>query len=472
MSSTTGTAQPQDGSAPPMNSQPSPVSPTAPKGTSIEQSVKLFRVFESLRNGDTAAISRAIRDQSGASDGENPRSSLQLPSARTEGTSILHLAIQCAEIPVIEFVLSNATATPDSPIDINGRDRDGNTPLHLAATLGRTPVVRMLLDQPGINDSVTNYNGQTPLDLCRSPDIFQQLQLSRSLFIDTHVKKIQQLVASGDTDALEKILQDARVKSTLDVNGGELATDPVVMDAGGTLLHEAAKKKDVQLAQMLLLNGADPFRRDRKGKLPQDYTKDDRTRAILKRSPAAAAAQRGIQEKTILAGASQGQAAAESAIGSKESREMKGYLKKWTNYTTGYKLRWFVLEDGVLSYYKHQDDTGSACRGAINMRIAKLYMDPQDKQRFEIQGKSSVKYHLKANHQVEAKRWFWALNNAIQWAKDEAREEEKRATQDQEALRQAKMEQMKADGDTASVISTKMASSHNLARCKPFQLSP
>lgn len=33
---------------------------------------------------------------------------------------------------------------------------------------------------------------------------------------------------------------------------------------------------------------------------------------------------------------------------------MKGYLKKWTNYTTGYKLRWFVLEDGVLSYYKQQ----------------------------------------------------------------------------------------------------------------------
>src|SRR5690349_16391990 len=38
----------------------SPASPT-PKGASIEQSVKLFKVFESLRNGDTAAISKAIR---------------------------------------------------------------------------------------------------------------------------------------------------------------------------------------------------------------------------------------------------------------------------------------------------------------------------------------------------------------------------------------------------------------------------
>ena len=69
------------------------------------------------------------------------------------------------------------------------------------------------------------------------------------------------------------------------------------------------------------------------------------------------------------------------------------------------------------------------------MRIAKLMMDAQDKTRFEIQGKSSVKYHLKANHVVEAKRWFWALNNAIQWAKDEDKSAEqlKRAEHQEKA---------------------------------------
>lgn len=380
-----------------------------------------------------------------------------------EGTSILHLAIQCAEMPVIEFVLSNATPGSDGAVDINGRDRDGNTPLHLAATLGRAPVVRMLLDQPGINDSVTNYQGQTPLDLARTPEIFQQLQLARSLFIDTNVKRIQSLVAAGDLTSLEKLLQDPRIRNILDVNGGELATDPATIESGGTLLHEAARRRDIKLIQLLLLNGADPFRRDRKGKLPQDVTKDDRTKAILKRSPAAAAAQRGIQEKTILGGSATqaGSTSAENSLGSKEGREMKGYLKKWTNYTSGYKLRWFVLEDGVLSYYKHQDDAGSACRGAINMKIAKLFMDPQDKQRFEIQGKSSVKYHLKANHQVEAKRWFWALNNAIQWSKDEAREEEKRHNRESEALKQAKIEQfdkrLSKEGDSLSLNSSRLA---------------
>ena len=72
------------------------------------------------------------------------------------------------------------------------------------------------------------------------------------------------------------------------------------------------------------------------------------------------------------------------------------------------------------------------------MRIAKLYMDPHDKTKFEIQGKSSVKYHLKANHIVEAKRWFWTLTNAIQWTKDEAKEERKQKLSNAENLRQAK----------------------------------
>lgn len=395
---------------------------SATQGASIEQSVKLFKVFEALRNGDTAAISKATRAE----------------ESKLEGTTVLHLAIQCAEQTIIEFVLSQPRT------DINARDKDGNTPLHIAASLGRAPVVKLLLVQKTINDSVANYSGKLPLDLARNPDIFQQLQLARSVFIDANLRKVHSLVSSGDYDGLEELLSDDHVHSVLDVNGPEMATDPATTEHGGTLLHEAARKKDLKLAQLLLLNGADPFRRDRKGKLPQDVTKDDRTKSILKKSPAAQAAQRSIQEKTVLGESTSAPSASasESAPGGKEAREMKGYLKKWTNYTSGYKLRWFVLEDGVLSYYKHQDDAGSACRGAINMRIARLHVDPKDKLSFEIMGKGSVRYALKAQHQVEAKRWVWVLSNGIQWAKDEAREEEKRQQQESLAIREARHEQI------------------------------
>jgi oxysterol-binding protein 1 len=302
---------------------------------SIEDSVRTFRAFEVLRSGDTAAISKALKEAS---------------SSQTPGTTILHLAIQCAEPQVVEYVLLNGGAR-----DVNSRDKEGNTPLHLAAQLGRTPIVKQLLQQPDVNESVANHQGRTPIDVARTPEIFQELHLARSLFIDSVVRQVNAFVSHNDHRKLEDLLVDPRVENVLDVNALELVTDRETMATGGTLLHEGARKKDMALIQILLMHGADPFRRDRKGKLPQDVTKDDRTRGILKKSPAAAVAQRGIQEKAILGSAPGQKTLAGAPVDAgKEGREMKGYLKKWTNYTGGHKLRWFVLEDGVLSYYKHQ----------------------------------------------------------------------------------------------------------------------
>lgn len=113
------------------------------QGATIEQSVRLFKVFEALRNGDTAAVSKVLQ-----ADGE----------ANLQGTTVLHLAIQCADQHVVEYVLTKHA------LDVNARDKDGNTPLHIAAQLGRVSIVKLLLDQPNINDSITNYHGKTALD--------------------------------------------------------------------------------------------------------------------------------------------------------------------------------------------------------------------------------------------------------------------------------------------------------------------
>ncbi len=417
------------------------------KGASLESSVRKFRIVEALRNGDTAFISKAIRE----SADNGPRmstSSFTTQSGALEDTTILHLAIQCAEQPVIEYVLSDGAGS----LDINARDKDGQTPLHIAAAQGRTQAVRLLLENKDINDAIANHQGRLPIDLARNPEIFQQLQLSRSLFAENKVRQVQDLILHGDLKVLEQVLEEPRFKTVLDINSPEFASEPVTVQSGGTLLHEAARRKNSRLIQVLLLHGADPFRRDRKGKLPQDTTKDEITRAMLKRSPAAVAAQRGIQEKAVLGSTTQGATSATPGdpTAGREAREMRGYLKKWTNYRKGYQLRWFVLEDGVLSYYKHQDDAGSACRGAINMRIAKLHMSAEEKTKFEIHGKSSVKYTLKANHEVEAKRWFWALNNSIQWTKDQAKEEDRQRARNAELLKQAKAEHSQGHSEPPS----------------------
>ncbi len=33
--------------------------------------------------------------------------------------------------------------------------------------------------------------------------------------------------------------------------------------------------------------------------------------------------------------------------------ELSGTLFKWTDYLKGYRKRWFVLSNGLLSYYRH-----------------------------------------------------------------------------------------------------------------------
>lgn len=36
----------------------------------------------------------------------------------------------------------------------------------------------------------------------------------------------------------------------------------------------------------------------------------------------------------------------------------KGWLFKWTNYLKGYQRRWFVLSNGLLSYYRYRKKNG------------------------------------------------------------------------------------------------------------------
>ncbi|KAF3852453.1 hypothetical protein F7725_005808 [Dissostichus mawsoni] len=88
----------------------------------------------------------------------------------------------------------------------------------------------------------------------------------------------------------------------------------------------------------------------------------------------------------------------------------KGWLFKWTNYIKGYQRRWFVLSNGLLSYYRSQAEMGHTCRGTINLATANIAVE--DSCNFVISNGGAQTYHLKASSEVERQRWITALELA------------------------------------------------------------
>lgn len=293
----------------------------------------------------------------------------------------LILAVQCADTKTVQYVLSQ------SGIDVNSRDAAGNTALHIAAQLDRIDVIDLLMDHPEINDTLQNSDRKQPFQVARNSEVAHHMQVKRGQYIEKVNAQFQQSLKTKN-GALEDLLDNSRASSLLDLNRPD--TD------GNTALHNAAASRDISLVSLLLNHGADAFPRNKKGKLPIDLSKDDKIKALFKNVP----------QKAML------------NASPKDPIRHSGHLKKWTNYKSGYKARWFVLESGVLSYYRNQDESENACRGSINMKVAKIVYHNGDKCKFEVLGPDKNGFHVKAAHPTEAKNWIWNLNQAKTQARD------------------------------------------------------
>ncbi|CAM4730450.1 hypothetical protein PO909_022348 [Leuciscus waleckii] len=87
----------------------------------------------------------------------------------------------------------------------------------------------------------------------------------------------------------------------------------------------------------------------------------------------------------------------------------KGWLFKWTNYLKGYQRRWFVLSNGLLSYYRTQAEMAHTCRGTIT--LATVHIEMGDTYHFVLTS-GGRSYHLKAYTEGECQRWVSALQQA------------------------------------------------------------
>nr|XP_031832165.1 oxysterol-binding protein 1 isoform X1 [Nomia melanderi] len=133
------------------------------------------------------------------------------------------------------------------------------------------------------------------------------------------------------------------------------------------------------------------------------------------------------------------------------TQEMKGWLFKWTNYLKGYQRRWFVLSNGLLSYYRlfRAEPTGGpkistrrkrkagrasenpaemshTCRGTISLHGALIHT--VDACTFVVSNGGTQTFHIKAATEVERQQWVTALElakaKAIQAMESEEEEEE------------------------------------------------
>ncbi|XP_052464465.1 oxysterol-binding protein 2 [Carassius gibelio] len=91
----------------------------------------------------------------------------------------------------------------------------------------------------------------------------------------------------------------------------------------------------------------------------------------------------------------------------------KGWLFKWTNYLKGYQRRWFVLSNGLLSYYRTQAEMAHTCRGTIT--LATVHIEVGDTCHFVLTS-GGRSYHLKAYSEGECQRWVSALQQAKAYA--------------------------------------------------------
>lgn len=91
---------------------------------------------------------------------------------------------------------------------------------------------------------------------------------------------------------------------------------------------------------------------------------------------------------------------------------MEGTLWKWTNYLSGWQPRWFVLEVGVLAYYKSQEEVGLGSRGSVKMTCCEISVHPTDSVRIDLKIPPDQYMYLRAATPTERQQWLVALGTA------------------------------------------------------------
>lgn len=76
---------------------------------------------------------------------------------------------------------------------------------------------------------------------------------------------------------------------------------------------------------------------------------------------------------------------------------------------SGWQPRWFVLDNGVLSYYKSQEDVFNGCKGSLQMAVCDISVHNTDHTRLDLIIPHEQHFYIKASSPHERQRWLVAM---------------------------------------------------------------
>jgi len=94
------------------------------------------------------------------------------------------------------------------------------------------------------------------------------------------------------------------------------------------------------------------------------------------------------------------------------SQNMQGLLLKWTNYWNGWQTRWFILQDGILSYYLSAEEIHQGCKGSMKVSALEITVSNVDNTRMDLSIPGEKNIYLRAPSSQERQLWLVALGSS------------------------------------------------------------
>ena len=141
--------------------------------------------------------------------------------------------------------------------------------------------VELLLAVPNITDTIRDEQGRTPLECASSHEIASIIETSRTVLQSRYLAQLASYVASPLSSAEESMAMTGFLEGP---RVGILNLSALDEKSGTSLLHEAARRRDLRLVELVVKRGADIFVRDRKGRrvLEGEKGADERIRVYLR----------------------------------------------------------------------------------------------------------------------------------------------------------------------------------------------